>query len=61
MISKKSIYFYLIYAFSFAISYFLVRVFLFHGEMNSAFAGSISGGFIEFLISIIFAKPIEKR
>ncbi|MEH7612794.1 MULTISPECIES: hypothetical protein [Bacillaceae] len=61
MISKKSIYVYLIYAVSFAISYFLVRVFIFHGEINSAFAGSIAGGFIGFLISIIFAKPIERR
>ncbi|MEH7402719.1 hypothetical protein V7148_17200 [Gottfriedia acidiceleris] len=61
MISKKSIYVYLIYAVSFAISYFLVRVFIFHGEINSAFAGSIGGGFIGFLISSIFDKPIEKR
>ncbi|MEE6449360.1 hypothetical protein RAH41_02180 [Gottfriedia acidiceleris] len=61
MISKKSIYVYLIYALSFAISYFLVRVLFFHGEINSAFAGSIGGGFIGFLLSIIFAKPIEKR
>ncbi|WP_129691892.1 hypothetical protein [Gottfriedia acidiceleris] len=61
MISKKSIYVYLVYAFSFAVSYFLVRVFLFHGENNSAFAGSIGGGFIGFLLSIIFAKPTEKR
>jgi len=61
MISKKSIYVYLIYAISFAVSYFLVRVYLFHGEINSALAGSIGGGFVGFLSSIIFAKPTKKR
>ncbi|MFB7138950.1 hypothetical protein ACFCYN_04720 [Gottfriedia sp. NPDC056225] len=60
MISKKSIYVYLLYSFSFAISYFLIRVFLFHAETNSALAGSIGGGFVGFLVSIILAKPIEK-
>lgn len=61
MISKKRVYINIIQAISFSIVYCLVKIFFFDSEIDSALIGSIGGGFVLFLITIIFAKPSENK
>ena len=62
MIYKKVIYTNIIKALIFSVIYFVVRGFFFHApDLEATLFASISGGFIVFIISIIFAKPIENK
>lgn len=62
MISKNRVYKNIVSALLFSVMYFLIRVFLFHpSDKISIFIGSIGGGFVVFLVSIIFAKPVENN
>ncbi|PGS49384.1 hypothetical protein [Bacillus sp. AFS041924] len=62
MIYKRVVYNNIFKALIFSVIYFVVRGFIFHApDLEVTLFASISGGFFVFLISIIFAKPIENR